>query len=101
MSESAQAGSQLRSGAFNFSSFIQSGVDPRTGSYSCSLSLSELLANYLCGPSLPLILSFNSFENRNIGFGAGWSMRMSSYTSTTHTLSLSSGVTYRAYTNGS
>ena len=90
----------LSSGAFNYSSFIQSGVDPRTGAYSCSLSLSDLLSNHLCGPAIPLVLSFNSFDSRNLGLGTGWSLRMSAYSRTTQKLSLSSGASYQAYANG-
>lgn len=90
----------LSSGAFNYLSFIQSGVDPRTGSYSCSLSLSDLLSHRLCGPAIPLILSFNSFNALNQGLGTGWSLRMSAYNRITQKLTLSSGASYQAFING-
>ena len=71
MSTPVQKEEAVSSGAFNYLSFIQSGVDPRTGSYSCSLSMSDLLSHHLCGPALPLIFSFNSFNALNQGLGCG------------------------------
>ena len=100
MSTPVQKEEAVSSGAFNYLSFIQSGVDPRTGSYSCSLSMSDLLSHHLCGPALPLIFSFNSFNALNQGLGCGWSLRMSAYNRTTKKLTLSSGASYQAYING-
>jgi YD repeat-containing protein len=94
MSNTAISG--VRSDAYNFLSFISSGVDPRTGTYSCSLSLSSLLSNALSGPSVPLVLGFNALQNFNQGFGIGWNMQFSSYNRTTRRLSLSSGATHHA-----
>ena len=39
--------SSIHSNAFNFLSFVDTGTDPRTGQYTCSLSLPELNANQL------------------------------------------------------
>ena len=100
MKTSNQGPGTLHSGAFNFSSFIQSGVDPRTGSYSCNLALNEVLGNCLCGPSVPLALVFSAFNSRNSGLGTGWSLPLSSYNRTTHKLSLSSGTCYHVHTHG-
>ena len=100
MNTSNQGRGTLHSGAFNFSSFIQSGVDPRTGSYSCNLALNEVLGNCLCGPSVTLALVFSAFNSRNSGLGTGWSLPMSSYNRTTHKLSLSSGTCYHVHTHG-
>lgn len=88
--------SQLYSGAHNFASFINTGVDPRTGTYSCSVSVASVIANALCGPSVPMTLTFNSLQGTNIGFGNGWSIPLSSYNRHTRKLSLSGVGTYLA-----
>lgn len=41
----------LHSNAFNFMSFVQGSVDPRTGQYTLGIDLPELNANALCGPN--------------------------------------------------
>jgi YD repeat-containing protein len=87
----------VHSNAYNFLSFIRSGVDPRTGTYRCSVSISDVLANALSGPSLPLALVFNPLQSSNIGFGTGWSMQLSSYSLKTRKLNVSTGATYQAY----
>ena len=59
----------VHSNAFNFMSFIEGQVDPRTGLYTCSIKLPELLANQLCGPVVPLHLNFNPLNGADSGFG--------------------------------
>lgn len=88
--------SRVQSGAYNFASFITSGVDPRTGTYSCSLSLSNILGNALNGPSLPLSLGFSSLQTGDFGFGRGWSMSFSSFNRRTFRLNLSNGASHNA-----
>lgn len=90
--------SAINSNAYNFLSFVSSGVDPRTGTYSCSLSLSDFLANTLSGPSLPVALGFSALNNENVGFGRGWTMTFSQYNAETRKLSLASGASYLANT---
>lgn len=92
----ALSSSIAHSGAYNFLSFISSGVDPRTGTYSFSLSLSNILANALTGPPLPLVLKFNALQTTNLGFGVGWGIALSSYSRKTRQLNLSSGASHRA-----
>lgn len=87
----------LESSAFNFSEFIHSGVDVRTGSYSTSLSLAGWMANNGNGPPVPLNISFDSFRTVDIGWGKGWSLSLSSYNRKTRKLTLASGVSYRVY----
>lgn len=94
MSTSPSAGGN--SNAYNFLSFLQSGVDPRTGSYSCRIALSELTSNLLSGPTLPLALSFDPLIRANSGFGRGWSIGISGYNESSRKLSLSTGATYEA-----
>lgn len=42
----------VHSNAFNFMSFVQSGVDPRTGQYTVSITLPDIKTNGLRGPGL-------------------------------------------------
>lgn len=84
------------SNAYNFLSFIQSGVDPRTGSYSCRIALSELTSNSLSGPELPLALSFDPLIGANLGFGHGWSLGVSGYSESSRKLQLSTGASHEA-----
>ncbi|MCW8275014.1 hypothetical protein IMF27_04280 [Pseudomonas sp. PCH199] len=57
----------VHSNAFNFLSFQQSGVDPRTGQYTVNLSLPEIKANGLSGPVVPMNLSFNPLNQDDLG----------------------------------
>lgn len=94
MNTSSSAGGN--SNAYNFLSFIQSGVDPRTGSYSCRIALSELTSNVLSGPALPLALAFDPLIAANLGFGTGWSLGVSGYSESTRKLQLSTGASHEA-----
>lgn len=94
MSTSPSAGGN--SNAYNFLSFIQSGVDPRTGSYSCRIALSELTSNVLSGPALPLALAFDPMIRANLGFGHGWSLGVSGFNESSRKLQLSTGATHEA-----
>ncbi|GAB3629503.1 tRNA(Glu)-specific nuclease WapA [Pandoraea terrae] len=69
----------IYSNAFNFVSHVQTGVDPRTGMFGCSLSLPTVSVNALSGPDLPLNLSFSPLQQADAGFGIGWSLQLSSY----------------------
>ncbi|MCD5979508.1 RHS repeat protein [Pseudomonas quasicaspiana] len=60
--------------------------------------MSDLLANALSGPSLPLSISFNGLSNANMGFGTGWSMPLTRYSRTTRQLNVFNGATYLANT---
>lgn len=90
----------VHSNAFNFLSFVETGVDPRTGLYTVSLSLPQVMANGLAGPALPASLAFNPMQPDDCGFGIGWSLRSSSYDPIAKQLRLSSGETYRAFDTG-
>ena len=91
----------LESNAFNFSEFIHSGVDARTGSYSTNISLlAGWRANNGDGPQLPLSISFDSFRTADVGWGRGWTLSLSSYNQRTRKLTLASGVSYRVYISG-
>lgn len=88
------------SNAFNFSSFMQSSVDPRTGLYTLSIALPALNANDQCGPDLPLQLNFNPMSNDNNGFGMGWSLKLSTFNISTGMLALHTGESFNVADNG-
>ncbi|WP_339475095.1 MULTISPECIES: RHS repeat-associated core domain-containing protein [unclassified Pseudomonas] len=85
----------VHSNAFNFLSFIQTGVDPRTGFYTVSLSLPELFSNNLRGPSVPLVLNYNPLNTRDTGFGKGWNLALSQYTPSNQVVSVYLGQTFK------
>lgn len=88
---------EVESNAFNFSEFINSGVDVRTGSYSTRINLAGWMANNINGPQMSFGVVFDSFRTTDIGWGRGWSLGLSSYNRKTHKLTLASGVSYRIY----
>ncbi|MCD4530468.1 MULTISPECIES: RHS repeat domain-containing protein [Pseudomonas] len=89
------ASNSVHSNAFNFMSFIEGGVDPRTGQYTFSVSLPDIKANYLQGPELPLQLAYNPLNTQDSGFGYGWNLQLSQYTPANQVLSLSTGETFK------
>jgi YD repeat-containing protein len=85
----------LHSNAFNFMSFVQNSVDPRTGQYTLGIALPELMGNHLMGPSLPLRLGFNPMSSQDAGFGHGWSLNLTQYTPASNMLELHTGERYK------
>ncbi|UWF46972.1 sugar-binding protein [Pseudomonas sp. N3-W] len=85
----------IHSNAFNFQSFVQSGVDPRTGLYTVSLSLHEVEANDLRGPAVPLKLNYNPINTTDKGYGVGWGLALTQYTPATQIVSVYSGETFK------
>ncbi|MNH78521.1 RHS Repeat protein [compost metagenome] len=85
----------VHSNAFNFMSFLQSGVDPRTGQYTVSISLPDVKTNDLRGPGVPLVLTYNPLNTLDSGFGRGWNLQLSQYTPGNQVLSLNSGETFK------
>lgn len=69
----------LHSNALNFMSFMESGVDSRTGQYTLSIKLPELSANYFCGPDLELSVNFNPLNILDSGWGRGWNLSLTQY----------------------
>ena len=92
--------SLIHSNAFNFMSFVQGGVDERTGQYNLSIELPELPSNALIGPSLPLRLSFSPLNNLNSGFGKGWTLMLSQYNLNDNKLDLHTGQSFKVSDNG-
>ncbi|MFJ4110467.1 RHS repeat-associated core domain-containing protein [Pseudomonas sp. NPDC089758] len=83
------------SNAFNFMSFVQNSVDPRTGQYTLAIELPELVGNDLSGPSLPLRLAYNPLNNQDSGFGVGWTLNLTEYVPASNMLTLHSGERYK------
>lgn len=96
------SGAPNYSNAQNFLSHMQTGVDPRTGDFTCAFSLPALEANALCGPTLQLGLAYSSQLLDNLGFGTGWSLSgLSSFHLATKVISLATGERFVAdYTAG-
>ncbi|NNA20328.1 RHS repeat protein [Pseudomonas lundensis] len=84
----------LHSNAFNFMSFIQGQVDPRTGQYTGAITLPELMANQLSGPVVPLQLNFSPLNVQDSGFGKGWNLQLSQFDPRSGVLSLHTGETF-------
>ncbi|RXV65324.1 RHS repeat protein [Burkholderia stabilis] len=99
----AAPAASLHSNAFNFLSYVQGGVDPRTGQYTVALELPAVAANDLAGPVLPLKLSFSSLASLDLGFGQGWSLNLSHIDTSGNGLGivrLDSGESYRINITG-
>ncbi|WLH13027.1 type IV secretion protein Rhs [Pseudomonas hefeiensis] len=101
MTLSSSAAGQLTSAAFKFDSFVRSGVDPRTGSYSCSVALDAAPDNATGGAKVSMTLSYDSFNDQNLGLGIGWSLRTCSYDQRRRKLTLTNGETYQLFMSGS
>lgn len=85
----------LQSNAFNFLTFLQHQVDPRTGQYTVAITYPEIKANFLCGPTLPLAMQFNPLNVINSGFGPGWDWKLSQFDTSRQLLTLSTGETLK------
>ena len=86
----------IHSAAFNFDEFMVGGVDPRTGIYTCSLTLGDLTSGSMNGPSLPVRLFFSPLQGGDEGLGRGWSLALTRYDTASGLLTLSGGERYKA-----
>ncbi|QFI38559.1 RHS repeat protein [Moritella marina ATCC 15381] len=91
----------IESNASNFSEHINTGVDPRTGSYSFSVNLGEFLSHKTSGPPFSLLLSYNAASSLDMGFGRGWGISLSRFSKSSNTLSLSTGQSFKIEWNAS
>ncbi|EEP81062.1 conserved hypothetical protein [Uncinocarpus reesii 1704] len=88
--------SALYSQGFNFTSFIQGGVDPRTGQFTSSIAIYETPTLARNCPSLQLSITYSPFTTTDIGLGKGWSFNLSTYQHRqAKTLVLSTGEHYQ------
>ncbi|PYH93982.1 hypothetical protein BO71DRAFT_441327 [Aspergillus ellipticus CBS 707.79] len=88
----------IYSQGFNFNTYLEKGVDPRTGQYNCAVDLYEVPASVRNCPPLKLTLHYNPLSSEDVGLGRGWSFNhLSSYDHrTSRTLLVSTGENYRA-----
>ncbi|HGY3555896.1 TPA: RHS repeat-associated core domain-containing protein [Pseudomonas putida] len=87
--------SSLHSNALNFMSFMESGVDSRTGQYTLSIKLPELGANYFSGPELELSLNFNPLNMIDSGWGRGWNLSLTQFAPHTQVITTYSGESFK------
>ncbi|PQE26124.1 YD repeat-containing protein [Rutstroemia sp. NJR-2017a BBW] len=73
------SGSAIYSQGFNFSRFMQKGVDPRSGQYTCGIDLYEIPEQTRNCPPFKLTLTFNPLNNQNVGLGQGWTFNLPYY----------------------
>jgi RHS repeat-associated protein len=85
----------VHSNAFNFQSFVDSGVDQRTGLYTVSISLPEIKTCDLSGPAVPLKLSYSPLNTIDAGYGKGWRLGLTQYTPSTQIISVHSGESFK------
>ena len=90
----------VHSQAFTFMSYLQGGVDPRTGQYTVSLDFPEIKSNWLCGPDFLFNLNFNPINILDSGFGLGWNLNLSQFTPHNSILALSTGETFKVTGSG-
>ncbi|KAB8305008.1 hypothetical protein EYC80_004314 [Monilinia laxa] len=69
----------LYSQGVNFGSFVQEGVDARTGQHTSSIALYEAPAKARNCVLFKLSLRFSPLNTTDVGFGKGWSLNLSQY----------------------
>lgn len=87
-------------GAGNFLSAIQGGVDPRTGLFTVNLPLVNLRSGDLAGPGLNLALRYSPLSDRDDGFGRGFTFNLTRYDIIERRLHLSTGESYPVSSGG-
>ncbi|MEZ8051238.1 MULTISPECIES: RHS repeat protein [Vibrio] len=87
------------SNAHNFSIINNSGVDPRTGAYICSIRLADFLSHKTVGSPISLVLNYRAESVRDEGFGRGWLLSLSRFEKEDSIIYLSSGQNYKAIYN--
>jgi RHS repeat-associated protein len=94
------ASSSLQSNALSFMSHVDTGTDPRTGLYTCSVNLPVLKSNNLCGPDVQVLLAFSPLNANDSGLGLGWDLKLSQYNPYDQILSLGTGETFKVTGSG-
>ncbi|MFU2326190.1 RHS repeat domain-containing protein [Pseudomonas sp. NFX98] len=95
MTTSTAQPTSVHSNAFNFQSFVQPGVDQRTGLYTVSLSFPEVKSCDLSGPAVPLTLGYSPINTVDNGYGKGWRLGLTQYTPSTQIISVHSGESFK------
>lgn len=91
--------SVITSNAYNFSDFISSGVDARTGSFSLQINLGTFIGMGGAGLQIPLVIHFDASNHLNTGFGRGWSLPLSEFDADHNRLKLSTGQSFQIVWN--
>ena len=87
--------SQPVSDAYNYKDVSQS-VDPRTGAFTISYKIGDVIGNGFEDPEISLSINYSSLSSSNLyGLGKGWSWNLSHYDTKTGMLSLGSGGSYK------
>ncbi|KAJ5806343.1 RHS repeat protein [Penicillium pulvis] len=98
--EISLASEGLYSQACNFASFLQKGVDPRTGQYTCSVQLYEAPAQIRNCPVFKLGLVFSPLSPGRSEFGKGWSLNLPHCDPRAKTVLTSTGDSFRISDSG-
>lgn len=85
----------VHSNALNFMSFMENGVDTRTGQYTLSVKLPALNANNFQGPDPELSLNFNPLNNSDSGWGRGWNLSLTQLTAHNQVITTYTGETFK------
>ncbi|NBA97403.1 RHS repeat domain-containing protein [Pseudomonas sp. R5(2019)] len=91
----------VHSRAFNFSSYVEGGVDKRTAQYTVNVALPEVKTNNLQGPGFPLALKFSPLSPVDMGFGLGWNLNLSEFDIRDKIISLHTGERFKVTGTGS
>lgn len=81
-------------GKVNAHSYLESGVDPLTGTFSANILLATLI-----DPTYEIRLCYSPLNLKDFGFGAGWRVPVSVYNKEEKLLSLSDGRLYKVQDN--
>ncbi|MBX9837700.1 MAG: hypothetical protein K2X69_05205 [Silvanigrellaceae bacterium] len=83
------------SDAYNYKSLSQT-VDPRTGAFSISFKIGNIVGNGFEDPAIPLSLNYSSLSNSDVyRLGKGWSWNLTHYDTKSGMLILGSGGSYK------
>lgn len=85
----------IYSNAFNFASFLSSGVDPRTGQFTAKYNVTELKPFNISDNSSTIAVRFSPFNQINSGFGRGWEVSTSRLDIRKRVLTTAEGEQYR------
>lgn|GEM_PF-2072347 len=81
----------IYSNAFNFGSYLNGSVDPRTGQYGSQIRLATLYPQGALEVSRNIVLSFSMFSTVNSGYGIGWRLSNTEFDVVSFKLTLLSG----------
>nr|WP_241390858.1 hypothetical protein [Serratia proteamaculans]ULG14970.1 hypothetical protein 149p1_00091 [Serratia proteamaculans] len=85
----------IYSNAFNFSHYLTSDVDERTGQYLSNVHLATIYPEGPIANNRELKLSFSTLKTTDSGYGIGWTITNTTFDSVTSQLSLMSGESFK------